>query len=371
MSSLPIRNSGLDLMRTLAIAGVLLAHGTDAYLKGHIPIIFTAFTGWLGFIGVEMFFALSGFLVGGIAIKSLEKFTTFKSVRHFWIMRWYRTLPNYYFYLIIHAILASSILNSFSILANNKLYIVFLQSLAWAHPGFFPEAWSLAIEEWFYIILPLGIWALSFLKINKKSAFIYTTALILITPIGLRLWLWNFYPDLPMEIERKSVVMRIDAIMYGVMVAYISLKRNDLFEKIKWPALAISGLLLITIFGYQFSGRAGDIDHNPTFKFTALLLAPLASACAIPFLAGIKFKQSGIPKITLEFIAKISYSLYLCNLLAIEFVKSHFTTANTSVSQSIFLFSIFILSCTLMAFTSYTLIEKPFLKWRDKKYAHP
>ena len=83
---------GLDLMRALAIIFVVMSHGSMLEKAN------TDFP-WIRLVnGVELFFVLSGFLIGGILIKNFQKTNSFgiKEIYNFWIRRWFRTLPNYY-----------------------------------------------------------------------------------------------------------------------------------------------------------------------------------------------------------------------------------------------------------------------------------
>jgi peptidoglycan/LPS O-acetylase OafA/YrhL len=82
---------GLDLLRFIAILMVLLGHG-KMVLPQHIKPIFDDFL----LDGVAIFFVLSGFLIGGILIKQLEREQpTLGGLTHFWKRRWMRTLPAY------------------------------------------------------------------------------------------------------------------------------------------------------------------------------------------------------------------------------------------------------------------------------------
>ena len=146
---------GLDLLRCLAICAVLFAH-TFYLLPFSIQaesIVLRCF----GFIGVEIFFVLSGYLVGKILINLFSNNpVNFRTTFYFWIRRWFRTLPNYYV-----ALMASAGLFYFSHKffvfsePSNLLYFIFSQNLFTSHPGFFQNAWSLSVEEWFYLLLPL------------------------------------------------------------------------------------------------------------------------------------------------------------------------------------------------------------------------
>ena len=146
------RNLGLDLMRLFAIYFVLIEHG------GKNPFGDVL----LGGLGVEIFFVLSGFLIGRIIIREFKDFKGYETFRHFWVNRWFRTLPLYYLALLVQ------------ILLSNKMewgylyYLVFLQNNFYGI-SLFPISWSLVVEEWFYLGLPFVffLWNPS----NQRSHF--------------------------------------------------------------------------------------------------------------------------------------------------------------------------------------------------------
>ena len=95
------RNDWLDLCRALAILLVLLSHGR--YLvRSALP--WADYLRFGGFMGVELFFALSGFLIGGILIR-LSRGSGTHWLRGFDARRWFRTLPNYYLFLLVNVLL--------------------------------------------------------------------------------------------------------------------------------------------------------------------------------------------------------------------------------------------------------------------------
>jgi len=142
---------GLDLLRASAILLVLVAHASFMFLP-----LTHRLEGWwvLGHLGVELFFVLSGFLIGAILVRqaSANRF----GVGRFWLRRWLRTLPNYYLFLGINILIARWIDGSWPPAAP---YAVFLQNFAWPQPIFFIESWSLAVEEIFYLVAPLLVLA--------------------------------------------------------------------------------------------------------------------------------------------------------------------------------------------------------------------
>ena len=147
---------GLDVYRAVAILLVVMSHAS--YFTGSM-------FSWLPSIplpdGVELFFVLSGFLIGTILIKTLEESERFgyRELFHFWKRRWFRTLPNYYLILLVYYILVSnSIIGGDDAIEQfNWKFLVFAQNLYESFYGFYLESWSLSIEEWFYIILPIII----------------------------------------------------------------------------------------------------------------------------------------------------------------------------------------------------------------------
>src|SRR4051794_29328701 len=112
------RRFGLDLVRSTAITCVLLAHMVNGLE-------------WLGVYGVEMFFSLSGYLIGGILLRDVERAGRFRMLE-FLKRRWYRTLPNYYLFLaIFFALQLVHPVDGTVTLEGLPKYLVFLQCLAW------------------------------------------------------------------------------------------------------------------------------------------------------------------------------------------------------------------------------------------------
>jgi len=86
---------GLDVIRTIAILLVLLSHSTLLLFPENNHISLTAIR-FFGTIGVDLFFVLSGYLIGGLLLRQIRNGkTAFKNFMYFWIRRWFRTLPNY------------------------------------------------------------------------------------------------------------------------------------------------------------------------------------------------------------------------------------------------------------------------------------
>ena len=148
---------GLDILRALAIVCVLFAH---------LLWIFPEARGWTptlmqlgGIMSVELFFVLSGFLIGGLLLRMyLNPDFHRNQLRYFVIRRWFRTLPNYYLVLLINIVL---FLIFGDVLPKDLWkYFLFLQNATGSMGSFFSESWTLPIEEAAYILGPVILFLL-------------------------------------------------------------------------------------------------------------------------------------------------------------------------------------------------------------------
>jgi peptidoglycan/LPS O-acetylase OafA/YrhL len=303
---------GLDLMRAIAILIVMYMHGM---------LILPESIHWLynlplpAMDGVSVFFVLSGFLIGGILLRILEGPSFgFKEVGNFWIRRWFRTLPNYM--LVLTLVWVCSLLLKLPTDAFDWTYYVFSQNLFTMNPKFFPEAWSLSVEEWFYLCLPLLILGSSFLFRQRKHAVLLVAVTILIVPLGLRMWQYSLAPtdpNLP-ETLRQIVLYRVDSLMYGVIMAYLWRYQKAACLQYKKLGLALA---LALVFLMTLNMRVGwnGIYYRAVWLSS---LEPLAGFLALPFLADwqtMKWNFIGTP---IRFISTASYSMYLLNLTIVQ-----------------------------------------------------
>jgi peptidoglycan/LPS O-acetylase OafA/YrhL len=322
---------GLDLLRSIAIILVLLTH-TLPLLD---PTTFSKFCVYSGYYGVEFFFVLSGFLIGTILLKihNKEEVIDFSDIKVFWIRRWFRTLPNYYLVFFVYALLYY-ISKHINVLIHIKYisYLFFLQnSITYQPNDFFPIAWSLSIEEWFYLLFPLVLFLMTRIFTKKKSlSFLLTIITIIVIEIITRFWVsinLNNYWD---EGFRKMMPLRLDSIGIGVLVAYIKYYAPKLWN-INANILALSGLIMLISLTLYFGGDyvtyfdpvTWDHGFNPgvfleTIFFT---LISFSIALVIPWLYRINVKETMLSN-AVTFISKISYSIYLTHFLII-LVLSH------------------------------------------------
>src|SRR3990170_5787046 len=150
----------LDLIRTLAITMILMQHYYDVILKGTFGLL----PGFLpnilakGWHGVDLFFALSGFLIGGQIIEGCYNGTFRFNV--FFLKRFFRIVPAYIFAIVVFIIFYSYVSDSFllndpTVLKDVIIHILYLQDYIHTEYVMYDGIyWSLAVEEKFYLVLP-------------------------------------------------------------------------------------------------------------------------------------------------------------------------------------------------------------------------
>lgn len=313
----PNRIYGLDILRAFAILFVVVGHGNNLLPK-RVADVIELFL----FEGVSIFFVLSGFLIGGILIKILEKThkITLNSLLDFWLRRWFRTIPNYLLILLILLFLNLLFTQNFNLFGHWK-YFVFSQNLYFRHPGFFPEAWSLSVEEWFYLLIP------PILFVGTGVFRIKTSRSIIFTVFGILalVTLFRYYRFLNINIEniyqwdslfRKQVITRLDSLMYGLLGAYVQVYFKEFWINKRRLFFTIGiALFLITKVLAQLEFFPPSGLYACVFSFSVTSLSTLF---LLPYLSQLK-SGSGIVYLTMTRISLISYSMYLLNLSVVQF----------------------------------------------------
>lgn len=353
----PKRIFGLDILRALAIVLVVMGHGkfilSDTIVAG--------FPFFRMIDGVDIFFVLSGFLIGGILLKLLNVRDQFgiKDLGIFWKRRWFRTLPNYYLILLANYIIVKEGIINEDIEQFNIHFLTFTQNFKEPFYGFFWESWSLSIEEWFYLITPLIILCLSAL-VSLNRAYLAATVLMIVLPLTYR-WL-QFDPSLDAfawDIGiRKTVLSRLDSIGYGLLAAWLYFNNRDFWEK-RYILLACLGIGLI-IFILTFEKGVGTF-YRQTVYFS---LVPLSVMFLLPLATSIR-SAKGFGAHVIQHISKVSYSMYLINLaLVAEVIRDNF--APQGGWDGFLKYLIYWIVVVGVSSLLYKYFEKPIMDLRDK-----
>jgi peptidoglycan/LPS O-acetylase OafA/YrhL len=324
--------------------------------------------------GVGIFFVLSGFLIGNILLRHFTKegFST-GSVFDFWIRRWLRTLPNYLLILCLLLMIKKLVIPEFAPKAYLNFFI-FSQNLFKPHPyDFFPEAWSLSIEEWFYLLLPVLLFVgFVFGKMPFKKAIIFSTVVILLFSFGMRLFRFINIETISATIVdshfRKQVCTRLDSIMIGVIGAYFSYYHSALWLQRKRLLLFIG--LLIMFFSKVLNEYFQLPFFNSVLFFT---LNPIGILMVFPFISQIQ-SGSGFLYKFITVTSLVSYSLYLVNnSLVLGYIQpfiSEMLTAQLTNIESKPLLSlvnsiIFLLITFGLSYFLYRYFETPVMNLRE------
>jgi len=309
--------------------------------------------------GVDLFFVLSGFLIGNILLKKINRKDKFKfrSILVFWKRRWFRTLPNYYLILFVNYIFIFYKIVPGNLKMFDFDFFIFTQNFRFPLEGFFLESWSLAVEEWFYLIIPILIYFL-FKRFSAKKAFLFAALIMIVMPILYRIKIYQ--PSISLYewdvTFRKTVMSRLDSIGYGLFAAWIFFYYKKFWSKIKIPSLII-GLLIMC---YVLNFRPGEFYYQVLY----FALSPLSVMFMMPFVESIKIGK-GVWAFCVQHISKISYSMYLINLgLVANVIRAHYFPKGGYDGMIKFL-----IYCFLVIFISsllYKYFEKPVMNLRDK-----
>lgn len=350
------RDPWLDTVRALAITLVLLSHGRIFLLPIWDGFDFLKFG---GFLGVELFFVLSGYLIGGLIIDatSTQK-APFQWIKNFWINRWLRTIPNYLFFLIINITLLSTGIRPTEAPDLIK-YLTFTQNISSHHPSFFPEAWSLATEEIFYIITPILIASIMLAGCSNKKSIIVVSILIIFSSIIARHLVVEITNPTWDEGIRKITSLRLDALMIGVL---FSLWSKSIYSKFLTRNFSIFLCLLLVPIIYLTTQPNVELDRS---WFARVLLFSLTSlSCAGLIVLGKYFKTFKF--LILSKIALWSYSIYLVNLPILNFIKYSLPQVDIGLGTYFIYWILFFASSIFLSKLIFNNFELYFINIRNK-----
>jgi peptidoglycan/LPS O-acetylase OafA/YrhL len=358
---------GLDVIRAFAILLVLFSHAY--YLIDSSNPVVISLSGLSGFAGVELFFVLSGYLIGSILLRQyITDDFSLQSIFIFLKRRWFRTLPNYYLILLINLGIAFFLGYPSQ---NWYKYFFFFQNFKTYSISFFSESWSLSVEEWTYILLPFSLFfVLKFgNKLSKKWTFLSTILLLIVLAHILRYFNIKNSEITTMEIwntNLKSIVIyRFDTILYGVLLAWLHLFYTHFLDKYRVYFLILAAHLFVLQF-VILNVLGVDIISCPVyflvFYFT---LSSMIFFLTLPYFIFWKNSQS-IFFTSVTFISKTSYAVYLIHYsIVVVIFKYILNQLSYKLASSLILLIYFGITFSL-SYILYRFYEKPIMNLRDK-----
>ncbi|AWG21761.1 hypothetical protein FFWV33_09510 [Flavobacterium faecale] len=361
---------GLDILRAVAIIFTVLLHG-----KYLIESEIYKYILYFVFDGVTIFFVLSGFLIGGILIKLLNtNIINKRLLLSFWIRRWLRTVPTYFLVLTI-ALALNYFFSPDFVLADKIIYYIFCQNIYTPHPSFFGEAWSLSVEEWFYILIPILIFTfLKLFTVSVNNSILLTSLLIITVTTFFRYYRYLNFSSTDLELWnstfRYQVATRLDSLMYGISGAYIFQNFNYLWYKFKLHFLTIGLLLILSSKINLFPIKEFGI-YNSVFSFSFTSIGILF---LLPYFSSVKKGKGFIYKIISK-ISLISYSMYLIHYSIIRVwllpLIKNLTTELNPYLIIILIYASYWLLTILFANILYKYFEIPTMNLRNKLTIDP
>ena len=372
MSQKKERIFGLDVMRAIAISMVLVSHTLYVFPGYKNPL--TDIMHLMGIQGVEVFFVLSGFLIGNILLRVQEDSGfTWASIKTFWIRRWFRTLPLYYLMLIVNIIIAYSI--GYHITNEHKLwqFFLFLQNFATEHILFFPESWSLSVEEYAYIVGPLVLTTSFYIFRKKRWAFLVGTLSILLFFFCTKHYFYWNHRHVLNSLEfwnlniKAVVVYRIDAIYYGFLLAYWCKVCPRTFKQFRYILLVL-GLIMVGVL-YIVIPIIFKIQYETHPWYWNVLYLPLNSltiALFVPFLYYLKTPVSWIKEGVYK-LSIYSYAMYLLHYTFVLYLMRMVYNFDQLVfAQRIGYALLYLVITYFLSSILYKYYEKPMMSLRDR-----
>ena len=353
------RQPGLDLLRALAIIVVVIYHAALFGFK--LPGRVDRF----GWIGVDLFFVLSGYLIGGQLLAPLARDQRMNLGR-FFARRALRIMPAYFVVLAIYFLLPSW--REYSEMSQPLWkFLLSIQNIALHGGTAFSHAWSLAVEDQFYLALPF---LLLFLYRRPRTAIIIP-CLLVVGGIALRTFLAAQNPSIDGGVSFRGFQAwiyyptwtRLDPLVFGVALAAIEKFRPQWWRRLTNYAIWL-WLPALALIAYGLWLGEGDYLTVTActwqFPLIALGMAALLICAISPRLV---FRRVAIPGAA--FIASIAYSAYLIQKLVIRFVEQFCASHNIVLTSAPALICVELCvyaAATILFFT----VERPFLQLRHR-----
>jgi peptidoglycan/LPS O-acetylase OafA/YrhL len=355
-----------DGLRGLAILVVVLHNSTGIEARDTLLEKLWLFVVDAGWIGVQLFFVLSGFLITGILLDSRGKP---RGLRTFYARRSLRIFPLYYVFLIGRFAVAPIFVASAAVpLATQLWYWLYVSN--WGDLVGTPltgltHFWSLAVEEQFYLLWPALAMRLSLRTFAWVCGALAAVALA--ARIGMRV------ADVKDTWMYASTLTRMDGLALGALVA-IALRTERgraLYARARAPALIAAGLGLAAVMAYAHGlNRHEWVVQSIGYSMLAVLFALLVAEVATPAPWG---WRAGLAHPALRFVGRYSYAMYVVHLPVKFLIRDHLlgawfgelTAAHPLIADLGFTWTIVVVSLGL-ALLSYAAIERPFLALKDR-----
>lgn len=351
-------------MRALAILWVMPFHFRFANLPSVLHGI--AHTGWMG---VDLFFVLSGYLIGGQLLRPYLSGRR-PSLWGFYQRRAFRILPAFLVVLLLYFIVP--VFREAPGLSPAWQFLTFTENfrIDYLHDQAFSHVWSLCVEEHFYLVLPLLI-----LLLMRKPRFVTVLTVVvgvLIAGVAVRACVYH-YQLLPLLASGDELFgvryieeiyyptyTRLDGLLMGVILASIRAFRPAWWEKMmaRGYLLLAAGLAACALAIWLFRDRFSESATLFGFPLLALGLALIVASSVSPRCLLSRVRGFAVP-------AALAYSVYLTHkeighLDSVYFTRL-FSPATPAANMAVLFATSFLAAVVL-----YLCVERPFLRLRER-----
>lgn len=356
------RVHGLDTLRALAVSLVVLHHYV-LFVSGRPTF---GWVGELGWMGVDLFFALSGYLIGNQIFAAMGSGDGF-SLPRFYARRFLRTLPNFYVVLALY-FLWPAFRGEAPLLPLWK-YLTFTQNIALEPGTAFSHAWSLSIEEQFYMLLPALALAGAALGNSRRAAW-FAIALAFGAGMLFRAdawfdhvqgqagWMRGYYKYI-----YYSSFCRFDELLAGVAVALLKNQQPALWMRLsRYGNAFFAGGVMFTLLACALflHDRFGFAVTVFGFPLLALGIAMLIFAAAAE---GSLLRETRVPGA--GSLALWSYAIYLTHKQLCIMIGDALRSAGHNV-ESPAAIGLMLLASIVAGWLLYRLVETPFMALRER-----
>ena len=366
------RNPGLDTLRASAIALVFMYHYM-CFVSG------TPTFGWLstiGWAGVDLFFVLSGYLIANQLFAGIARGERL-SLPRFYARRALRTLPVFWLVLAAFALFPAA-------LGGNApppwwRFLTFTQNFGLKPGTAFSHAWSLCIEEQFYLVLP-AVLVLGALLARGRARGVTLTrthgwmlmGTLVALGVGARIVLWQRYGDAAhvrdyMSWVYYATLCRFDEFIPGMAVAMLKNFHRPAWDRLmaRGNAISVGGgvaslaMLTLAYRVYYIDGVGyGFFMTAFGYSLLAMSFALLVMAALSPQAKVFRWRVPGAAPLALW-----SYSTYLSHKPLAFFIAQQLKPLGVSDGARL---TIITVACVAMGGLLYKLVEAPFMAWRDR-----
>ncbi|WP_180977441.1 acyltransferase family protein [Janthinobacterium sp. ROICE36] len=355
------RLAGLDTLRALAIVLVFMNHYLLFVSEGGA----FGFWGEIGWVGVDLFFALSGYLIGNQIFAALRSEHGF-SLPRFYARRFLRTLPSFYAVLALYYLWPA--FRGESALLPLWKFLTFTQNINLTPGTAFSHAWSLCVEEQFYVLLPAVALLIAACRRSLQWAWLAVAASVIVGML-VRATLWDEYVQVPRgglgyyKYIYYASWCRFDELVAGVALALLKNHHPSAWARLtaygnrNLLAGIVSTALMFYVFLDDHYGYWVTVFGYPALaaSFSLLLVAALSPGSAL-----YKLRVPGAASLALW-----SYAIYLLHKQLCILLRPHLQDLGYGPDSFMaILFSIAVSVAT--GWLLYRWVETPFMRLRAR-----